>query len=87
MKDLTVSTRGISRGFTKLLRHVVKQGVEVTVTSRGKPVAVLCPYKRYRKARRQQAMERLMKLGDQYLGGLSLEETHFSSRKDLEAMG
>ncbi|HIC96233.1 TPA: type II toxin-antitoxin system Phd/YefM family antitoxin [Candidatus Bipolaricaulota bacterium] len=87
MRDLIVSTREMSRGFTKLLRMVVKEGAEVTITSRGEPVAVLCPYERYKKAMRRQALDRLMELADRHLKGLTLEETYQSSRADLERRG
>ena len=87
MKELIVSTREMSRGFTKLLRLVVKKGAEVTITSRGKPVAVLCPYEQYRKAIRKRALDRLMELADRHLKGVSLGETYYSSRADLEGRG
>jgi prevent-host-death family protein len=87
MKDLTVSTREMSRGFTKLLREVAEGGAEVTVTSRGRPVAILCPYERYRRVMRKRSLERLMELADGHLEGLTLEETYYSSRKDLETSG
>jgi len=87
IKAVKVSTREISRGFTKLLREVVKEGAEVTVTSRGKPVAVLCPYDRYKRAMRRQALDRLMDLADKHLAGLTLKETYYSSRRDLESRG
>lgn len=82
-----ISTREMSRGFTKLLRMVVQSGDEVTITSRGKPVAVLCPYERYQQVQREQALARLLTLGDRYLQGLTLAETCASSRSDLEARG
>lgn len=87
MKSLTVSTREMSRGFTKLLREVVENGAEITVTLRGDPVAILCPYKLHRKVMRKQALERLIKLADRNLGGLTLEDTYYSSRADLEGRG
>lgn len=75
----------MSRGFTKLLRAVTQEGAEVIVTSKGKPVAVLCPYEHHEKARRQQAIARLWAVTDQLLQGITLEETYASSRRDLEA--
>jgi prevent-host-death family protein len=73
----------MSRQFTKLLRAVVEEGAEITITSRGKPVAVLCPYERYRRAIRHQALERLMELADQHLTELTLEETYHKAREEL----
>lgn len=84
MKNVRVSTREMSRGFTKLLREVVRKGAEVTVTSRGKPVAVLCPYDQYKRAMRQQALNELLELADKHLHGLTLEETYYPSRRKLE---
>ena len=82
-----MSTREMSRRFTKLLRLVVEEGAEVTITSRGRPVAILCPYEQYRKIMRKRALERLMELADKHLKGLTLEETYYSSREDLEGRG
>ena len=87
MKSLVTSTRETSRGFTKLLRRVVEEGVEVTITSRGKPVAVLVPYARYRRAARKEALEALFELADRHLGNLTLEETYGASRAELERRG
>jgi len=87
MEELIVSTREMSRRFTKLLRLVVEEGAEVTITSRGRPVAILCPYEQYRKIMRKRALERLMELADKHLKGLTLEETYYSSREDLEGRG
>lgn len=87
MRELIVSTREMSRGFTKLLRLVAKEGAEVTITSRGKPVAVLCPYERYKRTMRRRALDRLMELADEHLKGVTLEETYYSSRADLEGRG
>jgi len=87
MRELIVSTREMSRGFTKLLRMVVKEGAEVTITSRGEPVAVLCPYEHYKKVMRKRSLDRLIELADRHLEGLTLEETYYSSREDLEGRG
>lgn len=87
MKRLVISTREMSRGFTKFLRAVAQQKAEITVTSKGKPVAVLCPYEQYKRAQRRRALARLMELADQHLRGLTLAETYLSSRSDLEARG
>ncbi len=82
---MTKSTRELSRQLTKLLRQVVEEGVEITITSRGKPVAVLCAYERYRKLSRREALERLMELAEEHLAGLTLEETYHKAREELEA--
>jgi len=84
MKTIRVPTREMSRGFTKLLRAVVENGAEVTVTSRGKPVAVLCPYEWYRQVVRRRALVRLWELSDRHLQGLTLEVTYSRSRRELE---
>ncbi len=84
MRDRTVSTREMSRAFTKLLREVVTEGAEVTITSQGKPVAVLCRYKDYKRAARKSSLERLMDLADSNLKGLTLEGTYYRSRAELE---
>ena len=78
-----VSTREAVRNLTKLLKEV-REGVEVTITSRGKPVAVLVPFERYRRLSREEALERLLSLADEHLEGLSLEETYGTSREELE---
>jgi len=40
----TVSARDANHGFSELLSHV-EQGEEVLITKRGRPVAVLSPYR------------------------------------------
>lgn len=82
--EMTKSTRELSRQFTKLLRIVVEEGAEITITSRGEPVAVLCPYERYRKALRRGALERLMELAEEHLQRVTLEETYYKAREELE---
>ena len=83
--EMTKSTRELSRQLTKLLRKVAEEGAEITITSRGKPVAVLCPYERYHKLRRRGALERLMELAEEHLTGLTLEGTYHEAREELEA--
>ena len=87
MKNVTASTRETSRAFTKLLRRVVEEGIEITITSRGKPVAVLVPYSRYKRAAQRENLEALFKLADRHLTHLSLEDTYRASREELEARG
>lgn len=82
-----MNTRETSRAFTKLLRRVVKEGLEVTITSRGKPVAVLVPYRRYKEVTKREALEKLFELADSHLTGLTLAETYEASRKELEERG
>jgi len=86
MSRMLVSTREATRSLTKLLKEVGK-GAEVTITSRGKPVAVLVPFERYKKLSRERALERLLSLADEHLEGLSLEETYMASREELEGRG
>lgn len=55
----TISASDANRQFSALLREV-RQGVEITVTSHGKPVARLSPAESVRPVGREAARQRLV---------------------------
>ncbi|MGQ0549003.1 MAG: type II toxin-antitoxin system Phd/YefM family antitoxin [Armatimonadota bacterium] len=76
-----VSTKEATRSLSRLLRDV-KEGGEVVITARGRPVAVLAPYESYRR----QVVSRLLRNATR-LQGLTLKDTYMPSRRELEDRG
>ncbi len=76
-----VGTTEAARSLSRLLKDVAA-GTEVVITTRGKPVAVLMSCERHR----QNVVSRLLNRSPS-LRGLTLQETHFEAREQLEARG
>ena len=71
--------------LTQLLRRV-ERGDDVTITRNGEPTAMLISVESYSRLRRQAAANRLRDLRDELAdSGLSAEEIHRKSRRQLEA--
>jgi prevent-host-death family protein len=69
--------------FSRLLREV-RQG-PVIITRRGEPEVVLLAYDDYKRLRRLQAYQRMIRLSSQLQGhGVTVQELQEASREELE---
>ena len=85
MKVTTVSIAEGKKGFSRLIQNALKNKEEIVVTKRGKPVAVIVPFKEYHQSKRLEGYRKIMETRETFLkAGISADEVFKESRKQLE---
>lgn len=88
MKRSQVSIAEAKRGLTQLIRQCQEDNTEIVLTKRGKPVAVLVPFKEYDRVRRLRALQEIHRLQELLKeSDVTAEEVYEASKQELEAKG
>jgi len=87
MKSTTVSVAEGKKGFSRLIQDALDKKVEVVVTRRGKPVAVIVPYEEYQSFKKVGGYRRILEAREAFLkAGVSATEVYEESRRELEGI-
>ena len=85
MKVSTVSIAEGKRDFSRLIQSSYDKEEDIVVTKRGKPVAVIMPYKKYQETKRMQGYKKIMDARETFLkANLDAEEILQESKKQRE---
>ncbi|MFW6129256.1 MAG: type II toxin-antitoxin system Phd/YefM family antitoxin [Candidatus Aminicenantaceae bacterium] len=85
MEGTSVNVAEGKKHFSQLLNKTAEKNEEITITKRGKPVAVLVSYKEYKKIKRLDAYRKIKESRKHFSrAGVSAEEAHKQSKKQLE---
>ena len=85
MKNTTVSVTEGKKGFGQLIQRALDKKEEITLTKRGKPVAVIIPYDEYRRSSQLEAYKKIMEAREVFLqAGIKAREVYRESKKQLE---
>jgi prevent-host-death family protein len=81
----TVSVAEGKKRFSGLMRDAMEQKTEFIITKRGKPVAAIIPYEEYKRSKRVEGYQKIMKAREAFLKlGVSSDEVFQESKKQLE---
>jgi prevent-host-death family protein len=84
MKNTTVSVTEGKKGFSRFIQRALDKREKITITKRGKPVAVIIPYDEYQRSRRLEAYKKIMEAREVFLkAGLKAREVYKESKKQL----
>ncbi len=82
MKEARVSIAEGKKDFSRLIQSTQDKEEDIVVTKRGKPVAVIMPYEKYRKAKRMEGYKKIMESRETFLkADLNAEEIFKESKK------
>jgi prevent-host-death family protein len=85
MKNTTVSVAEGKKGFSRLIQGALDKKEKITITKRGKPVAVIIPYDEYQRSSRLEAYKKVMEAREVFLkAGLKARDVYKESKKQLE---
>lgn len=85
MKDTTVSIAEGKKNFSRLVHDAHTKKEETVLTKRGKPVAVIIPYDKYKLTKRFEGYQKIMEAREVFLkAGVSADEVFKESKKQLE---
>lgn len=85
MKDTSVTVAKGKKHFSQLLKKASEKKEEITITKRGKPVAVLVSYEEYKKIQRLDAYKKIKEARKHFSrAGIQAEDAYKQSKKQLE---
>ena len=85
MKPPTISIAEGKREFSRLIQETEKNGAEIIVTRRGKPVAVILPFAEFLRSKRVNGFNKIMEARKVLARtGLSAGTVYRESREELE---
>ena len=85
MQNTSVNVADGKKHFSKLLKKASEGKEEITITKRGKPVAVLVPYEEYKKNQRLDAYQKIKEARKHFSrAGIGAEDTYRMTKKQLE---
>lgn len=85
MKSTSIGVAEGKKGFSRLIRDALEKKVEIVVTKRGKPVAVILPYEQYQHSKRIEGYKKIVEAREVFLkADISADEVFKESRKQLE---
>jgi len=85
MKSSVVSIAEGKKGFSRLVQDALEKKVEIVVTKRGKPVAVILPYEEYQQSKRVEGYRKISEARETFLKtGISADELFKESKSQLE---
>ncbi|MFW6132131.1 MAG: type II toxin-antitoxin system Phd/YefM family antitoxin [Candidatus Aminicenantaceae bacterium] len=85
MESTSVSIAEGKKHFSRLLQKAAEKKEEITITKRGKPVAVLVPYEEYKQSRKLNACRKIREARKYFArAGIKAEEVYKQSKKQLE---
>ncbi len=84
-KSITVSIAEGKERFSRIINDAAEEKKEIVVTKRGKPVAVIIPYKEYKQSKRVEGYRKIITARNLFANkGISAENIFKESRKQLE---
>ena len=85
MKNTSVSVIVGKKGFSQLIQGALDKKEKITLTKRGKPVAVIIPYDEYQRSSQLEAYKKIMEAREVFLqAGIKAREVYRESKKQLE---
>ncbi len=85
MKEATVSIAEGKKDFSRLIQSSQDKKEEIIVTKRGKPVAVIMPYDKYKKTKRMEGYKKIMEAREAFIkADLDAEEIFKESKEQRE---
>ena len=85
MKNTSVTVANGKKHFSQILKKASEEKEEITITKRGKPVAVLVSYEEYKKNQRLDAYQKIKEARKHFSrAGIGAEDTYKLSKKKLE---
>ncbi|MBL7084325.1 MAG: type II toxin-antitoxin system Phd/YefM family antitoxin [Candidatus Aminicenantes bacterium] len=85
MKDITVSIAEGKKNLSRIVHDAHTRKKETVLTNRGKPVAVIIPYDKYKQTKRVEGYQKIMEAREAFLkAGVSADEVFKESKKQLE---
>ncbi|HHW43254.1 MAG TPA: type II toxin-antitoxin system Phd/YefM family antitoxin [Desulfotomaculum sp.] len=72
------------KNFTKLVAGVLRENRGFVITKRGRPAALLLPYRYYEGIQRFSASQKILAVRQHFAGGTTAEEAYRHSREELE---
>ena len=85
MKNTTAIVAEGKKGFSRLIQEALDKKEKITITKRGKRIAVIIPYDEYQHSRRLEAYKKVMEARRVFLqAGLKAREVYKESKKQLE---
>ena len=84
MKNTSVSVIVGKKGFSRLIQGALDKKEKITLTKRGKPVAVIIPYDEYQRSSQLEAYKKIMEAREVFLqAGIKAREVYKESKKQL----
>jgi len=85
MKEITVSIAEGKKNLSRLVNNAFTKKEETVLANRGKPVAVIIPYDKYKQTKRVEGYQKIMEAREAFLkAGVSADEVFKESKKQLE---
>jgi prevent-host-death family protein len=73
------------RDLSRLIKTANAKKLDIVLTNRGKPVAVLVPYPEYRRSRRAESYQRVMEARNVFVSaGVRADEVYRETKSQLE---
>jgi len=81
----TVSVAEGKERFSGLMRDAMEEKAEFIITKRGKPVAAIIPYEEYKRSKRVEGYQKIMKAREAFLkSDVHADDVIKESKKQLE---
>ena len=85
MNSTSVSIAEGKKGFSRLIHDTEEKRTNIIVTRRGKPVAVIVPYREYERNARMEGYQNIMEARKAFLQcGIKADDIYRESRIQLE---
>lgn len=84
MQVQNVNIAEAKKNLTRLVAGVLREERGYMITKRGKPAALLMPYRYYEEICRLSALRKILAVRQQFAGGITAEEAYRQSREELE---
>lgn len=83
--DITIVTIAEGkRSFSRLVNQAVEKEEDVLITKRGKPMAVIIPYKEYQHSKKVEAYNKIIESRAAFVkAGVSAEDVYKESKEQL----
>ena len=88
MRTITVTVAEGKRDFSRLIKEAAEKNEDIVVTKRGKPTAVIVPYRDYQHSKKVEAHQKILESRAAFVkAGVSAAEIYRESREELERRG
>ena len=85
MDETTVSIAEGKKDFSRIIQDSQERNKEIVITKRGKPVAVIVPYKKYQKSKRIEGYKKIMEAREAFhRAGVDAEDVFKEAKKQRE---
>lgn len=87
--DITMVTIAEGKkGFSRLVNEAAEKDEDIVITKRGKPMAVIVPYKEYLHSKKVEAYNKIIESRAAFVrAGVSADDVYKESKKQLENRG